>query len=157
MKRKPPWLDAWAAGIVDGDGCIAITRSGPYFRLKVSVGQSGQTLPIMLSTLRKFYRGSIPPKGMIEKTSKWNRRPRFAWDQHADGSWDVETPFEFNPDDVASCDTCDREGTVKEAEEAGRLLAGVGIAAAVDAFTDKTMAFLGEQAGKESREGKAKT
>lgn len=41
--------DAWAAGILDGEGCIKLATRGRYITLMVVVGQSGHTEPAMLT------------------------------------------------------------------------------------------------------------
>lgn len=76
--------DAWAAGVIDGDGCVTIKRrrksraegfapSSAYFALWVIVGQSGATMPDMLKRLRWLYGGQIDPlKQVPGRQKKWH-------------------------------------------------------------------------------------
>lgn len=80
----PPRLDiftcmkvtdhAWAAGIIDGEGCITIKKQrGKYYHFQIIVGQSGDTLPVMLSKLQELYGGNIgnPYTDTRIRTPKW--------------------------------------------------------------------------------------
>lgn len=73
-------LDAWAAGVVDSDGCITIKKrygGGPsYYTLHVLVAQSGDTLPPMLKLLHTTYGGSIDTPYYHKEA---NRKPRWMW------------------------------------------------------------------------------
>jgi hypothetical protein len=65
---------AWAAGIIDGEGCIHI-RSQVQAILAVSVTQSGVEVPEMLTRLRDLYGGSITRAVY----AGGNRRPSRTW------------------------------------------------------------------------------
>jgi len=69
---------AWAAGIVDGEGCIAIKRNHQdgniYYCLWVTVGQSGRSCPAILTALQKVYGGNLrrmKPDGRIRRLPRW--------------------------------------------------------------------------------------
>jgi hypothetical protein len=70
---------AWAAGIVDGEGCITLKRNHQsgrvYYCLWVVVGQSGHTKPVIIQKLEKAYGGSTSYS--IDKRSR--RLPRWNW------------------------------------------------------------------------------
>lgn len=68
---------AWAAGVIDGEGSINITkrsgRAGYY--LMVQVGQSGAACPLMLKRLEEIFGGSI--SGGKERID--TRKPTWKW------------------------------------------------------------------------------
>lgn len=77
-----PITHAWAAGIVDADGCITIKRrkvkGDVYYSLFVIVAQSGDGVPPVIARLSEVYGGNVDrpytaPKGLP------NRRPRHQW------------------------------------------------------------------------------
>jgi hypothetical protein len=67
---------AWAAGIIDGEGCIAIKRSRGYFVLALTVGQSGHDEPAMLRRLVELYGGTVR-RGTVD--ARPGRRRRWDW------------------------------------------------------------------------------
>jgi hypothetical protein len=72
---------AWAAGIVDGEGCISIKRSARgYYQVSVTVGQSGKRIPKMLTALKKAYGGSFCRSGQwTDLDRRRNRMPKRNW------------------------------------------------------------------------------
>lgn len=70
------FADAWAAGIIDGEGCISIRKCGPYYALSVVVGQSGKTVPTILKRLKTLYGGSI---GNAMLDARGGRQPKWHW------------------------------------------------------------------------------
>jgi hypothetical protein len=73
--------DAWAAGIIDGEGCILLKRqrgkSKSYYHLFVIVGQSGHEMPKMLQRLLDLYGGNID--GPRTRKGNGNRLPQRHW------------------------------------------------------------------------------
>lgn len=77
-------IDAWAAGVVDSDGCITIKkrcgRSGQekrtYYSLFVVVSQSGKEIPPVIQKLKQEYGGLLEKP---YKSKKKGRRPRHTW------------------------------------------------------------------------------
>ena len=79
------WVDAWAAGILDGEGCVYVKRSMVYkkylhYGLCVQVAQSGIECPSMLLLLRKTYGGTIGKRSICGV----NCKPKWAWYACAD-------------------------------------------------------------------------
>jgi hypothetical protein len=76
---KQKTFHAWAAGIVDGEGCIAIKRNIQggkiYYSLWVTVGQSGKIKPAIIQTLEQSYGGSTSQS----RDKRSNRLPRWNW------------------------------------------------------------------------------
>lgn len=70
------FVDAWAAGIIDGEGCISIRKCGPYYALSVVVGQSGKTVPAILKKLKVTYGGSV---GNAMLDPRGGRQPKWHW------------------------------------------------------------------------------
>lgn len=68
---------AWAAGIIDGEGCIQINRSQLGHRLVLTVGQSGHATPQMLLRLQELFGGRIYAHRNHVKINKdgYERRP----------------------------------------------------------------------------------
>lgn len=73
---------AWAAGIVDADGCITIKKKKVdgkrYYALMVIVAQSGHTKPAVTEKLQRLFGGNLDDKGYIQPNKK-NRLPRWTW------------------------------------------------------------------------------
>lgn len=77
-------MDAWAAGVIDGEGCITIKfrkkskkeKCAAYFGLRVIVGQSGKKIPKMLKVLKANYGGTI---GAPYTPSNEHRMQRWMW------------------------------------------------------------------------------
>ena len=61
---------AWAAGIIDGEGCITITRAGGQLRVMVA-----NTDLRMLHKLRELFGGNISRK----KTYRAHYKPQWFW------------------------------------------------------------------------------
>lgn len=75
MRKPRATVNAWAAGIIDGEGCICIkVMKHKYYALHVIVGQSGETKPRMLSALKKHYGGNLSPQATTR-----NRIQKWAW------------------------------------------------------------------------------
>lgn len=78
MKKHDSLKLAWAAGIVDGEGCITIRcQRGKYYALKVTVGQSGTKMPKMLIELKRLFGGSVGRGG--RKRAFKNSLPTYQW------------------------------------------------------------------------------
>ena len=60
--------DAYAAGLIDGEGCLTITCSGRYYTARVEVGMTERALPVIQS-MRKRYGGKVTK--MREASPKW--------------------------------------------------------------------------------------
>lgn len=73
--------NAWAAGIVDGEGCISIKKSsGGYFQVSVVVGQSGIKTPKLLLKLKRLFGGSFCRAGQwTRRDAKAHRMPKRNW------------------------------------------------------------------------------
>lgn len=73
-------VDAWAAGVVDSDGCITIKkRSGSgldYYNLYVLVAQSGDSIPPLIERLHEVYGGSLDTP---YNHKSGGRKPRWMW------------------------------------------------------------------------------
>jgi hypothetical protein len=76
-----PLFDAWAAGFIDGEGCIYIHRfrvrryARHYYALVVSVGQSGKHGRMCLERLQESYGGRVyhhGPDRRANRQEKWN-------------------------------------------------------------------------------------
>ena len=67
------WL-AWAAGIIDGEGCIGFTKCNGHYALRLEVAN---TDPRMLDKLREMFGGSIKVKTW--KPPATNQRPAWRW------------------------------------------------------------------------------
>lgn len=77
MGRASELDHAWAAGIIDGEGCITIKiQQRKYYHLQVIVGQSGETLPLMLKKLQRLYGGNI---GNPYTEARGARLPKWYW------------------------------------------------------------------------------
>jgi hypothetical protein len=79
MESFPRSCDhAWAAGFIDGEGCIAIKRRSKTngYVLWVIVGQSGHERPISLKRLAALYGGSVLP---TTRDPRPGRKPRWSW------------------------------------------------------------------------------
>jgi hypothetical protein len=78
---------AWAAGIIDGDGCVCISRNyetykgnkTPYYCLRVTVSQSSEEVSPILHKLRTLWGGSISGK-KISKATNAKRQPQRRWE-----------------------------------------------------------------------------
>lgn len=79
MNIKQETFNAWTAGIVDGEGCIALKRNiqdgKAYYSLWVTVGQSGKTKPAIIQVLEQAYGGSTSQTF----DTRLNRLPRWNW------------------------------------------------------------------------------
>lgn len=53
-----PLVNAWAAGVIDSDGCISIKKNGTYYYVSVVVAQSGDAPP-MIARLQAHFGGSV--------------------------------------------------------------------------------------------------
>lgn len=81
-----PTDHAWAAGIVDGEGCVTIRKTRQlsggvkklYYALIVTVGQSGKAIPVMLIRLRELYGGQITPARGGDRDGL-KRQPKWQW------------------------------------------------------------------------------
>jgi hypothetical protein len=69
---------AWAAGIVDGEGCIQIRRNRLGHQLMLTVGQSGCGTPLMLLKMQELFGGRIWPHRGAKKDGA-SRKPHFVW------------------------------------------------------------------------------
>ena len=69
---------AWAAGIIDGEGCITLyrarTNSGTAYVMKVTVVNT--SMPMLRTLHRLFRRGYITPKKQLSSRHK----PQWAWE-----------------------------------------------------------------------------
>lgn len=77
LEAPPPDWCAWAAGIVDGEGCIQLIRhnsktKNPRWGIRLSVGN---TDPRMLTKLRDMFGGTI----WFNKRVIANHRPFWNW------------------------------------------------------------------------------
>jgi len=79
---------AWAAGIIDGEGCITITRygpkgkrHGPYYRGILKVGNSDPRMIIKLTQMFGC--------GITLKPAKTNRLPQYIWQKGAHDAVEV--------------------------------------------------------------------
>jgi hypothetical protein len=63
-----PPTDAYAAGLIDGEGCIYISRERSSYSLRVDTGMSAKALPLM-EDLRNEYGGSVVKAR--EEMGKW--------------------------------------------------------------------------------------
>jgi hypothetical protein len=74
-----PCSDAWAAGMVDADGCITIKRSNregkTYFHLAVIVSQAGVDLPPVIAKLHELYGGNVSK----QHPQPGRRQPMWHW------------------------------------------------------------------------------
>jgi hypothetical protein len=71
---------AWAAGVLDGEGSIQISRQNLGHTLQVSVGQSGNDgPPAMLLRLRQMYNGHIHENRSTRTTTDAVRKPHYVW------------------------------------------------------------------------------
>jgi hypothetical protein len=68
--------DAYAAGLIDGEGCITISQcgGGRWFAVRIDVGMSAKALPL-LERMQKRYGGSI--RKTRARSRKWEAA--FAW------------------------------------------------------------------------------
>ncbi len=73
VSRTDPLTDAWAAGVIDGEGCIHLS-TGTYATLGVTVGQSGEEEPPMLTRLLEVYGGKL-----YKRKYSHGRRRVWAW------------------------------------------------------------------------------
>ena len=65
---SPESLCAYAAGLIDGEGCIAISASKRYYTLTVVVGMTSKALPAMNMMFRRWG-GSVRPRRA--STERW--------------------------------------------------------------------------------------
>lgn len=65
----PTISDAYAAGLVDGEGCIGITRNGKYYEPRIDVGMTAKALPL-LQALHARYGGNLYL--WRKRTEKWD-------------------------------------------------------------------------------------
>ena len=63
-------IDAYAAGIIDGEGCITIAQhgKGQWFSIRIDVGMSDKSIAL-LEALKQNYGGSV--RQTREATEKW--------------------------------------------------------------------------------------
>lgn len=73
-------VHAWTAGIVDGEGCIALKRNlhgdKIYYSLWLTVGQSGHTYPLVLARLHNQYGGNVC---CVKRDKRVGRLPSWNW------------------------------------------------------------------------------
>jgi hypothetical protein len=69
-----PWVDAWAAGVIDSDGCITIKRRsrGAYYALVVVVAQAGDDDPPVIRRLLETYGGSLEHRDRAGRQRMWH-------------------------------------------------------------------------------------
>lgn len=67
-------MSAYAAGLIDGEGCILINHSGGTYRAAVTVGMTSKAL-VVLERMKRCYGGSI--KCSREATDRWDSA--WAW------------------------------------------------------------------------------
>jgi hypothetical protein len=72
-KRSSPTIDAYAAGLVDGEGCISITKAGDASQgikyARVDIGMTRKAFHV-LKKMRAEYGGSI--NKLRDQTKKWS-------------------------------------------------------------------------------------
>jgi hypothetical protein len=63
---------AWAAGVIDGEGCITVKKNGPYYSMQVIVAQSGYEPSPMIEELTRLYGGNSRQAKPKNRTPVWH-------------------------------------------------------------------------------------